>query len=420
VSISPSKLAKCFFVLAKNYYKFCHKIYFGKNINNLTLPILFLTLFSNVSCAVLPVEYSKIKLANGLKLSAVSYRKIHNWQEDEHQLAIRAFLHSCNKFAKMPQKKIIDTNFLATAEDFRNVCDLAEAVKTMDKQESKAFFESYFVPFRVEEDGKNSLYNFTGYYYPEINGSLVKDKKFRFPIYRRPPGLKQNTKQPYFTREEIGKGALANQNLEILFVDDEVDLFFLHIQGSGRVKLADGSFVRLVFDGKNGHQYSSVGKYLFENNLMDSRSLDAKNIKKWLKENPKKSTDIMNVNKSFIFFKINEYEEVLGSQGVPLTPERSLAIDKSLIAFGLPIWINTTIVDFDQDNNRFSKTYRRLLIAQDSGSAIKGAVRGDIFFGSGTLAENRASYLSAKGSYYLLLPITIANKLIKASSRSIL
>ncbi len=420
MSISPSKLAKCFFVLAKNYYKFCHKIYFGKNINNLTLPILFLTLFSNVSCAVLPVEYSKIKLANGLKLSAVSYRKIHNWQEDEHQLAIRAFLHSCNKFAKMPQKKIIDTNFLATAEDFRNVCDLAEAVKTMDKQESKAFFESYFVPFRVEEDGKNSLYNFTGYYYPEINGSLVKDKKFRFPIYRRPPGLKQNTKQPYFTREEIGKGALANQNLEILFVDDEVDLFFLHIQGSGRVKLADGSFVRLVFDGKNGHQYSSVGKYLFENNLMDSRSLDAKNIKKWLKENPKKSTDIMNVNKSFIFFKINEYEEVLGSQGVPLTPERSLAIDKSLIAFGLPIWINTTIVDFDQDNNRFSKTYRRLLIAQDSGSAIKGAVRGDIFFGSGTLAENRASYLSAKGSYYLLLPITIANKLIKASSRSIL
>lgn len=417
-----SRLEKCFFVLVKNYYKFCHKtyshkIYCGKNVNKLTLPILFLTLLSTVCCSVLPVKYSKIKLANGLKLSPVSYQKIQNWQEDNHQLALRAFLHSCNKFAKMPQKQIMDTNFLAKAEDFRNVCDLAEVVKTIDKEESRAFFEHYFVPFRVDEDGKNSLYNFTGYYYPEINGSLVKDSKFRFPVYRRPPDLKKNTQQPYFTREEIGKGVLANKNLELLFVDDEVELFFLHIQGSGRVKLADGSFVRLVFDGKNGHQYSSVGKYLFENNLMESRSLDAKNIKKWLKENPKKSTETMNINKSFIFFKINEYEEVLGSQGVPLTSERSLAIDKSLIAFGLPIWINTTIIDFDQDNNRFSKIYRRLLIAQDSGSAIKGAVRGDIFFGSGTLAENRASYLSAKGSYYLLLPTTIANKLMKANSR---
>ena len=207
---------------------------------------------------------------------------------------------------------------------------------------------------------------------------------------------------------EIENGALVNKGLELIYVDDKVDLFFMHIQGSGRIKLTNGKEVRLAYAARNNQPFTGVSNYMVDHGYLDRGNMNAASVKEWLKANPEKADEVMNSNAAYTFFKISDGEYVVGAQGVPLTPEHSLAVDNEVIPYGFPIWVETLLKKKNGEKEKFS----HLFIAQDTGSAIKGTVRGDIFFGNGEQAEEKASYMASSGKYYLLLPINVVDKII--------
>lgn len=346
-----------------------------------------------------------IKGTGDLKLQQTSFDNLHGWAADDHAAALISFNNSCNKFESMGDTREVGGRIgNITVADFRDVCEIAHTIKGMSSAQAKNFFENWFVPFKISSKNGNARGLFTGYYVPELRGNRIKTEIYKYPVYARPKDL---TSEPYLSRKEIENGALNGKNLEILYVDDKVDLFFLHVQGSGRVVLPDGVVVKLAFAGKNNQPYSSIGSYMKENKIMGKNNVSYDSIKSWLRNNPEKATEILNVNNSYIFFKVSGQEYVTGSQGVPLTPERSLAIDSDLIPYGYPIWVDTE-AKYKKDKTEIY--YQKLLVTQDSGSAIKGAVRGDIFFGKGKNAEIMAAQMNNTGSYYILLPANVVNK----------
>jgi membrane-bound lytic murein transglycosylase A len=306
----------------------------------------------------------------------------------------------------MPQSRVIGAQIGdITAGDFRDVCEIAEVVKGMSNKQIQNFFENWFKPFSVTAKSGGSKGLFTGYYEAELRGSKIKSEKYKYPIYAKPKDLNS---EPYFTRKEIDAGALKDKGLEILYVDDIADLFFLHVQGSGRVTLPNGSVVRLSFAAKNNQPYTSISNYFVENNLIPRDQISADTIKQWLRNNQEKAYEAMAINDSYIFFRISDGEYVIGSQGVALTPEHSLAVDNDIIPYGLPIWVET----FFKKNGAKEK-YNQLLVSQDTGSAIKGIVRGDIFFGHGKDAESKASTMASSGQYYIFLPNNAVDRIVK-------
>lgn len=342
-----------------------------------------------------------IKGKGDIKLKQVGFEDMSGWQKDDQNKAIISLVNSCNQFAKLPDEKQIGGKIgNVTVADFRDVCDIADVVKGMSTKQARNFFENWFVPFEVSDKGGNSQGLFTGYYVPELKGSKTKTEIYQYPIYSRPKDL---TSEPYFTRAEIEDGALENRGLGLVYVDDQVDLFFMQVQGSGRVILEDGTIMRLVFAGKNNRSYSSIGKYIIDNNIISGGDVSYFSIKNWLKSNTEEARDLMNVNQSYVFFKTSNSDAVLGSQGAPLMPYRSLAVDTDIIPVGFPIWL-----DINTPNN----PYQKLVIAQDTGSAIKGAVRGDVFFGRGKSAENLAARMNYRGKYYILLPTAAVDRMV--------
>jgi membrane-bound lytic murein transglycosylase A len=342
-----------------------------------------------------------IKGKGDLKLKQVGFEDMPGWQNDNQNRAVISLVNSCNKFAKMPDDKQIGGKIgNIVVDDFHDVCDIAKVIKGMSSKQARNFFENWFVPFEVSDKNGNEQGLFTGYFVPELRGSTTKTDIYKYPIYSRPKDL---TNEPYLTREEIENGALEDKGLEIIWVDDQVDLFFMQVQGSGRVILDNGSIMRLGFGGKNNQPYSSIGKYIIENNIIPSGDVSYFSIKNWLKNNPEEAKRIMNVNQSYVFFKSSNSDAVIGSQGASLMPYRSLAVDTDIMPLGFPIWLNI---------NTPNKPYQKLVIAQDTGSAIKGAVRGDVFFGRGKNAENLAARMNYKGKYYILLPIAAIDRMV--------
>lgn len=340
-----------------------------------------------------------------LKLQEVDFYELKDWQNGNHKKALLSFIHSCNKFSKMAEETSISTQITKIkVKDFRDVCDIAQVIKTMNSKQAQNFFENWFTPFLVSDKRGNEDGIFTGYYEASLNGSRTKSEKYRYPIYGKPSDL---TYDPYLTRAEIENGALLNKNLELFYVDDKVDLFFMHIQGSGRVILENGSEVKVGFLAKNNQPFISIGGYMSENGYLAPDNVNAKTIKKWLKNNPDKMDEIMNINTSFIFFRVSEDENIVGAQGVPLTGGHSLAVDNEIIPYGFPIWVTTYL----KNENKTKTPYSDLLISQDTGSAIKGAVRGDIFFGYGKENEEKAYFMASKGQYYILLPNNIVDNI---------
>jgi membrane-bound lytic murein transglycosylase A len=291
-----------------------------------------------------------------------------------------------------------------TAEDFRDVCEIAAVVKTMSSKQARNFFENWFKPFLVERRDGSSKGVFTGYYEASLQGSKIKSERFQYPVYARPKNL---FSEPYLNRAEIEAGALDGKGLELLYVDDKVDLFFMHIQGSGRVRLPDGKEIRLTYAGRNNRPFTAISNYMVDQGWLDRKNVNAATVREWLKKNPDKADETMNINAAYTFFKFSDGDYVIGGQGVPLTAERSLAVDSEIIPYGLPLWLETNLRKKDGSKEK----YARLFIAQDTGTAIKGVVRGDIFFGYGADAEERASYMAAQGKYYILLPINVVDKL---------
>lgn len=351
--------------------------------------------------------YNKITIKGkgDLKLKQVDFASLENWQNDDHKKALQAFIQSCNKFSRMAQSRVIGGQIgNITAGDFRDVCDIAQVVKTMSGKQTQNFFENWFKPFLVETSFGNSKGLFTGYYEASLKGSRFKTEKFKYPIYAKPKNL---TSEPYLTRSEIEAGALQNKDLELLYVDDKVELFFMHIQGSGRVELPNGSEVRVTFAARNNQKFNAIANYMADKGYLERSNINAATAKDWLKNNPDKADEVMNANPAYTFFKIFDGEYVVGGQGVPLTTERSLAVDSEIMPYGFPIWLETKLKKKDGGK----EDYDHLFVSQDTGSAIKGTVRGDIFFGYGKEQEERAYYMASSGEYYLLLPINVVDKI---------
>jgi membrane-bound lytic murein transglycosylase A len=340
-----------------------------------------------------------------MRLRPVSFAEIEGWRDDDHAAALRAFIKSAHADEKL---RYGDAAIL-----------LGEKVS---RAAARGFFEDLYTPYVVEGADEAGLV--TGYYEPEVNGSRERTGSFQVPVYRRPDDIVQvkpdelrafynNTRSvlrrqgdelvPYYTRAEIDAGALEGKGLELLYLDDPVELFFMQIQGSGRVRFADGSWVRLGYAAKNGHSYRSIGKILAKRTGDRPRNLTMDGLKEWLRADPARGRALMQENASYVFFAelpARQAEEgPVGAQGVTLTPGRSLAVDRAYHKFGTPIFVAGPKAETPE-----GKPFRRLMIAQDVGSAIRGKQRGDIYFGSGPEAGAIAGRTKEKARFYILLP----------------
>jgi membrane-bound lytic murein transglycosylase A len=277
-------------------------------------------------------------------------------------------------------------------DDWRPLCRLAADAGATDAS-ARAFFELMFKPVQI--GSPPAL--FTGYYEPELRGSASRTPNFSYPIYARPPELRDG--QVYHDRAAIEGGALRGRGLEIAWLEDPVEVFFLHIQGSGRIRMTDGRVIRVGYAGRNGHAYRSVGKEMVARGTMTADQVSAQGIKSFVRNNPSSGNALLNVNPSYIFFrKIGDLpadKGPIGAMGRSITALRSVAIDPAYTPLGAPVWIEK-----DGDN-----PIRSLMVAQDTGGAIKGAQRADIFFGTGAQAGDDAGTVKDGGRMIVLLPI---------------
>lgn len=356
---------------------------------------------------------------SALTLTKIEFDDLESWDGENFASVLPALIRSCDAIEKKaPETPFGGDERMGTIADWKSICEDARIIRPGNQIEAKYFFESRFVAYTVgDRNAPEGL--FTGYYEPELLGRWAPEAEYQIPIYSRPHDLVSidlgqhraelkgtqlagrvidNKLVPYFSRAEILGGALRGRELEIMWVADPVDAFFLHIQGSGRVRLADGSTVRVGYAGRNGRRYTSIGRELVAMGAMRLEDVTAPAIRDWLRANPAAGTQLMNKNESYVFFRVVEGEGPLGAQGVPLTPGRSLAVDRAFLPLGAPVWLDTT------DPLTDGGPLRRLLITQDTGSAIKGPVRGDVFWGFGETAARRAGLMKQEGRYYLLLP----------------
>ncbi|HVZ04915.1 murein transglycosylase A [Hyphomicrobium sp.] len=354
-----------------------------------------------------------------------SFRDVPGWSEDNHLAAWKAFLASCDPVLKIADQNRKSNTFKSQEALFR-VCaralDAAKDKSIRTSQDARRFFETNFRPHRVTGTKTNGL--LTGYYEPVLQGSRTPTPAFKIPIYRRPPDLvnlvaesERGAKsasathmrqtahglRPYLTRAEIEQGGLAGQGLELMYFKDPVDVFFMQVQGSGRVQLPDGERVRIAYDGKNGYPYTSIGRALIDQGEISARAMSLNALKQWLRKNRERAKAVMWKNESYVFFRELTGATAhgpIGANNVPLQPGRSLAVDTSYYALGTPIFVDAPAITHATK----SGTFRRLMIAQDVGSAIKGPERGDIYFGSGDKAGRLAGVTKEPGHFIVLLP----------------
>ncbi len=358
------------------------------------------------------------------KLERVTFADLPGWASDDHLAAFNTFLKSCDAVGKAAAKPATNkavSQCKVAAGELAVACRAAQDVKAASKAAAKAFFEAQFEPHRVVQQKPKGL--LTGYYEPVLEGSRTPEGKFQTPVYKRPPDLvnvvdeadraskpdglthvRQTAagESPYPTRAEIEQGALAGKGLELLYLEDPVEVFFMHIQGSGRIHLTDGTTVRINYDGKNGHPYTSIGRYLIDNNLLAANRVSMAALGKWLREDKARGQQVMWQNRSYIFFRelANEAEGPMGAMSVALTPGRSLAVDTGYHTLGTPLYVSAPTLGHATKEGRFN----RLMVAQDVGSAIKGPERGDIYFGSGDKAGKLAGVTKHEGNFFVLLP----------------
>jgi len=373
---------------------------------------------------------SSPKQAAGMKAPTITYQplafsQIPGWDSDDHAAAFKAFLKSCEKVLAAGRERAATDKGQAPPQGLIEACTAASRLSSrLGKEQAKAFFERHFVANALQHAGPQGL--LTGYYEPLLEGSRTPQGHFQTPVYRRPPDLVNLVEEtqraqaglaltharktatgiePYATRAEIDGGALKGKGLELLYLADPVDLFFMQIQGSGRVKLSDGTVIRLHYDGKNGHPYSSIGRYLIEKGLLAADKVSMGALSNWLKADPERAKKVMWQNASYVFFRELEGPEASAARGAmnsPLTPGRSLAVDTAYHVLGSPIFVRGS----DMKHVDKSGTFNRLMIAQDVGSAIKGPERGDIYFGSGAAAGRMAGVTKHVGKFIVLLPKT--------------
>ncbi|WP_372604319.1 murein transglycosylase A [Actibacterium sp.] len=313
--------------------------------------------------------------AFGASAEILRFEDLDGWADDDHAAALSVFLNTCG-----------DLN----APEWQPICGFARS-----NPDPRAFFELFFRPVLI---GGEAPALFTGYFEPELTGSRYPDARFRYPVYRKPPELEPGAL--WYSRAEIeDRGLLRDRGLELAWVDDPVDVFFLQIQGSGRIRLRDGSAVRVGYGGANGHKYRSIGQELVRRGVYQPHEVSADVIRNWVQRNPTQGRELLQHNPSYVFFRrVTDVPANLGPLGAmnrSITQMRSIAVDPDFTPLGAPVWV--------EKGGR--GPLRRLMVAQDTGSAIKGPQRADIFFGTGEIAGRQAGSIRDPGRMVVLLPI---------------
>jgi len=376
-------------------------------------------------------------------LEPAGWNDLDGWASDDHASAFATFYASCRPIVRsnafrleaehrhsarsrlaLPALPTVpgDTRPVRIALD--QVCARAVKAGRLETQAARQFFETNFVPARIRKLGDAAGF-LTGYYEPIVDGSRFPTREFTVPLYRRPrdlvaPGAPEggpfpNTGRalrrtaedelvPYYDRGEIEDGALDGQHLEICWLRSATEALFIQIQGSARVRLEDGAMLRINYDAHNGYSYVPVGRVLIERNLVPREEMSMQRIREWMHDNPEEAKDVRRQNRSVVFFRIvglNDDTEAIGGQGIPLSAGRSIAVDKALHVYGTPFFIEA---DLPLASPRSQTPFRRVMIAQDTGSAIVGPARADLYFGAGDEAGQVAGRIRQPGRFAILLP----------------
>jgi membrane-bound lytic murein transglycosylase A len=316
----------------------------------------------------------------------LEFEELRGWEDDDHLAALETFRVTCRALG---------------APDWRPLCALADDA-TASNDSARSFFELFFRPLIIGTPPAL----FTGYYEPELQGAPVRSPRFAYPIYAKPPELTEG--QVWYSRDEIdSRGILAGRGLEIAWLEDPVDVYFLQVQGSGRIIMPDGEVVRVGYAARNGHPYRSIGQELVDRGVMSLASASAQRIRAWVRANGNHGQDLLAHNPSYVFFRklrdLPADKGPLGAMGRPLTTLRSVAVDPEFTPLGAPVWVE----------KEGDVPIRALMIAQDTGGAIKGAQRADVFYGTGWDAGEAAGVVKDPGRLIVLLPIDRAYAMLQ-------
>lgn len=348
--------------------------------------------------------------SSGVAVSAVGYDALPGWRADAVNEALPALARSCAALAKKPPTATVGQGPLARpAAEWQRACATLPPASAPAETVRQAVAR-VFTPWRVTFADGNPDGLFTGYYEAELNGSLFRSSRYAYPVYGRPVDLVEQGEgaartagrlrngriEPYPARTEIETGGIADVAPVLFWVDSAVDLHIAQIQGSTEVRLADGRTFRIGYAGNNGRPFKGLGRILLDHGYLQPGQATMPDIRAWLHANPNLAPSLMQENPRYIFFRPVDGDGPVGAMGVPLTPGRSLAVDPTVVPLGAPVWLDSADPD--------GRPLKRLMVAQDIGSAIKGAVRGDFFWGSGDPALAMAGRMKSTGRYFVLLP----------------
>lgn len=384
--------------------------------------------------------------SDGLILQAAEYADLPGWTGEDFAGVAQAFSRSCAQLAGRADDRklalpaaalrIPDLTSHLTAGDFRPACTalatLAPPAETPYPEAWRRYFSRHFTPYLAIDAGDDSANGlFTGYFEAALDGARRPGDGYQVPLYAPPADLvsvdlgafdtdlagrnlvgrvRDGRLVPYATRGEIEGGYAPARGSEILWLNDPVDAFLLQVQGSGRITLPDGGETRIGFAAHNGHPYRSIGQALIAQGELPAHAASWPGIRGWIRDNPARAAELFAVNPRFIFFRELATDGPIGAQGVVLTPRRSLAVDRRFVPLGLPVWLDTVGPGSD------GTPLRRLMLAQDTGGAIKGPVRGDFYWGSGDAALAEAGRMKSRGRYFLLIPNMLVARLAAAPS----
>ncbi len=341
------------------------------------------------------------------QIEPLSFAALDGWKDDDHAAAFGTFLKSCDAILNAGKGVRAARPFLGA---LFKVCERAVAAGPLDREQARTFFEDNFRPVRVMPGGQPEGF-FTGYYETEVDGSRFPSDEYTIPIYAAPAETVRKHQGKVFSdldRTKIEDGAIAGKDLEICYVKNPVDAFFAQIQGSTRVKLDTGKLLRLNYVASNGQPYTPVGKFLIDRGIVSKEEMSMDKIREFMEANPDEGRELRRKNRSFVFFQetpLGAQDECVGAQGVALTPGRSLAVDKHIHVYGTPIWVDAALpIDSEKPETKF----QRLLFAQDTGSAIVGPARADIYFGHGEEISHVAGRIKQFGKFVMLVPQSIA------------
>ncbi len=358
-----------------------------------------------------------------IQLSKARFDQLPGWQQDDQSLALKSFQQSCSQILKLPPNSAFGKlPEIPPTQKWQAICLAAVKISTADQKSARQFFEQWFDPYQVKNNF-NPKGLFTGYYLPLIQGNLNAAGAYTIPIYGLPNDLisvnlglfkpeltgkkirgrvQNQTLVPYPDRAQINNGAINGKAPVLFWTNDAVQLFFTQIQGSGLIQLPNNKTELIGYAGENGRPYTAIGKILIQKKALTKDIVSMETIQDWLHKNPQQINSILNQDASYVFFRVLKGISPVGSQQIPLTPQRSLAVDTHYIPLGAPLWLVSTVPNKNSNTN--PTPYQHLLIAQDTGGAIVGIIRGDIYFGPGIDAAFMAGHMKNSGKYWILLP----------------